>query len=120
MNRRHSFSAGSTLGKGQSVVLDQGTTAQFAAQPPRLMQGDVEVILDGGHAVGDVLRVRVERSVMLGMTAQDFAVQWHRDGKAIPWENERTYQIRPNDSGHHIGCWVTDACRIASDERGVP
>lgn len=77
------------------------------------------MILQGGKTIGDVVRVSIDRPLRLGLTASDFAVQWHRNGKAIPWENERSYRIRPEDIGQKIGCWVTDSASLSSELIGV-
>ncbi len=88
---------------------------QFHATPQRLMAADLHVILVGGNAVGDTLRILIDRSKQLNLLAVDFATQWHRDGKAIPWENGRTYTLREEDRGHVIGCWITDAKKLDSE-----
>lgn len=94
-------------------------TFQFHATPQRLMAGDIHVIITGGHRVGDTLRVAVDRSLQLNLLAADFATQWRRNGKFIPWENERTYTIRPEDAGCTIDCLVTDAAGLVSEAVGV-
>ncbi len=88
---------------------------QFHPKPQRLMEADIYIFIEGGHSVGDTVRVKINRPKMIEMDPSEFATQWHRDGKAIPWENDRTYVYREEDRGHYIGCWVTDSKRLESE-----
>lgn len=113
----NSFNLGNAVGLPASVDLSKKPEAfsfQFHPKPGRLMDADIHIFLEGNNEVGGTLRVLVNRPKMIEMESSDFATQWHRAGKAIPWENGRTYTIQDADRGHYIGCWVTDAKKLDS------